>query len=1450
MFGTWRTVRVFLSSTFRDMHAERDHLVKVTFPHLRQWCAERRLHLVDVDLRWGVPREEPDGRAVAACLDEVDACRPFFLCLLGGRYGWVPAPDDIPAEAFARFPGLQHHPGRSVTHLEILHAVEGSLGPAPRPPCSQVFCYFRRPECLPPPEAPAGLTEEERRAYRGAFFEQDPRLAGALSGLKESLRRRFAAEGRVFDYAGAWDAQAPNPEDDSLRGRLTRLDEFGDRVAADLQRAIAAEFAGHIAALDRRDPLAEERSLHEAFLANRTRVHVPRADVEERITRHVESDDARPLVVSGPPGTGKSALLAHWARQREGGAGEVLLARFIGASPASSSLHRLLAGLAAELVGDLGLTEEVEAEDDAGRKTTRVRPLEVASDPARLRQQWPGVLAAAGRRGRVVLLLDALEQLDRSADPAQVGWLPRPLPAGVRLVVSVLDPGGRAADPGEPPDWLSCLRRLDLPEVAVPPLSDDDRRRIIHELPGTFCKTLDPEQTGRLLENQATRNVLFLTVALEELRLQGSLEKLPAAVAGLPQLDDPEVAGNIDRALDRLFGQVLERLEQETRRQAPDLVPALFCLLAASRDGLSEQELQGALARRLPHRLDAERAGTLQVVLRQVRPYLMRKGLRRGTLVDFYHRSFWKAARARYLADPASRRQAHRDLGDYFREQPDAVTFGPGAGRLPNERKLAELPWQLLQAACQAGPDLSEEERLRAWDPPARLLGEPSFLEAKAEAGLVGELVADFADVLELMPERHPRRPLLRLLDEALRADLHFLARHPEGLFSCLWDRGWWYDGPEAARHYEATGPGPAPWERPAAERLAPLLEAWRADREAAAPGRRWARRLHPPADPLGAAQRAVLRGHEDMVTCVAFAPDGRRLASAALDRTARVWDVRTGAELLCLRGHGAGVLAVLFAPDGRHVLAAAADQSVRVWDAQGGELACLPGPKGTAVAAAFSADGRRAAFACSRGVLVRDTATGGEVAVLQGHRRPVVSVACSPDGRHIAAAAEDDTLRLWDADGGRELLHWQSRAGLVWSLAFAADGRRLVSGGGQALEVWDPATGRPLACLRGHTRSPLSVAWSPDGRHLVSGGGPGENAVRVWDVDAGRELACLRGHPGEVRAVAFSPDGRHVASGGGMLDNTVRVWEARGGSSVRPRGGHEGPVKCVVFSPDGKRLASGGGMFDNTLRLWDAAGGGELACLRGHKADVGCVTFSPDGRLLASGSRDRTLRLWDVAGGRELACLRGHLAEVRGVAFAPDGQRLVSGGRDRTARVWDVGARRELLCLRGSESEIWGVAFSPDGRRLVSGSYAGAVRVWDAAAGAVLASWQGHDGVVAGVAYSPDGGRVVSFGADETVRTWDAGSGACLEVLAGVAGLGDVAPLAAGPPRFPWRAVTRGDETVIEDAATGEAVARLPVALARIATHPSGRTWAGVETGRLYFADRSQPCLFTLEGA
>jgi hypothetical protein len=120
----WEDVRLFISSIFNDLHAARGCLVKRVFPGLPDWCARRRLRLVDIDLRWGVAEEDATANAdaVRSWLNRIDDCRPFFVCFLGQRYGWIPKNGDIAPKISIDFPGREFaiDAGTSSTALEIL----------------------------------------------------------------------------------------------------------------------------------------------------------------------------------------------------------------------------------------------------------------------------------------------------------------------------------------------------------------------------------------------------------------------------------------------------------------------------------------------------------------------------------------------------------------------------------------------------------------------------------------------------------------------------------------------------------------------------------------------------------------------------------------------------------------------------------------------------------------------------------------------------------------------------------------------------------------------------------------------------------------------------------------------------------------------------------------------------------------------------------------------------------------------------------------------------------------------------------------------------------------------------------------------------------------------------------------------------------------------------------
>ena len=284
-------------------------------------------------------------------------------------------------------------------------------------------------------------------------------------------------------------------------------------------------------------------------------------------------------------------------------------------------------------------------------------------------------------------------------------------------------------------------------------------------------------------------------------------------------------------------------------------------------------------------------------------------------------------------------------------------------------------------------------------------------------------------------------------------------------------------------------------------------------------------------------------------IRSVAWSPDGTRLATGSGDSTTKVWDARTGKELLALSGIHGSVLSIAWSPDGKRLATGSFDNTAKVWDAETGKE-----------------------------LLTLDFGRGG----------PVWSVAWSPNGKRLATGTGYSTAKVWDAETSKELVPLNGHG--VHSLAWSPDGKRLATGSEDyTAKVSDAETGKELLTLRGRTGQVSSVAWSPDGKRLATGSGDG--TAKVWDAETGKELLTLAGS-GPVSSVAWSPDGKRLAAG----SDKAQVRDAETGKELLALSGIRGSVLSIAWSPDGKRLATGSEC--NTTKVWDAETGKELLTL------------------------------------------------------------------------------------------------------------------------------------------------------------------------------------------------------------------------------------------------------------
>jgi len=378
-------IRAFLSSTFSDFQEERDLLAKQVFPTLRQKAKGHGVEVVDVDLRWGITEEQSQqGQTLPICLAEIENCRPYFIGLLGERYGWVPEPDKYSPELLERQGWLREHQGgASVTELEILHGVLNNPDMAGR-----ALFYFRDPAYS------TARAEAGEPGWRSEGEQERQKL--------ESLKQRIRVSGFPV-VEGLADPQA-----------------IAERIEADLWRLIEQQFPEG----EPPDALAIEAARHASYRADRTGLYLGGESYIHQLEQWIDAGEQR-LLITGESGSGKSALIANWmvAHQRSHPE-DVVFAHHLGCSSDANAVRPLLARLidtASQLI-----EEDIKVPQDWWELVAKVG-------------ETLAYLSAWCRRNglRWIWVLDGLDKLS-AEDQQALPWLPTTLPPGIQVVATAL----------------------------------------------------------------------------------------------------------------------------------------------------------------------------------------------------------------------------------------------------------------------------------------------------------------------------------------------------------------------------------------------------------------------------------------------------------------------------------------------------------------------------------------------------------------------------------------------------------------------------------------------------------------------------------------------------------------------------------------------------------------------------------------------------------------------------------------------------------------------------------------------------------------------------------------------------------------------------------------------------------------------------------------------------
>lgn len=1423
MIQSARTFRVFISSTFSDLKVERNALHEKVFPKLRDLCSQHGCRFQAIDLLWGVSEEAAlDQQTMRICLEEIERCqklspRPNFIILLGDRYGWQPAPYEIPADEYEQITNFldpdekafleswycrddnavppiydlipregvyENFSAWAPVEFELLRNLRKGIenicltnnkrlkycssateqeiykGALQIPHSKEhIFCFIRKTDGLPDDKTALDYIDLDEKGLK------DKDAFARLEILKEKVRKELS--GNVHEYNNCqWSGSGI---------KTIHIDQLCKDVLEELSCIIKQEMA----TIQQIDFLSHEISEHQAFAEERASHFTGRKDIQEKILSYINADVRSPMFIYGEGGSGKSSLVAHiYKRITSEKKNAAVFLRFISATPSSSNIFFLLESLYNQTAKFFGL--------EAANYSSYRELVENFKDNFNL---------ASGDRP-IILFLDALDQLSEFENAKNLEWLPIKLPKNVKIIVTALEPSECCVD----------LKNILSSEqiVKLGRMDDNEGEELLNLWLIESRRTLQKQQKEEILRKFKQCGLpLYLKFAFEKVRRWKSYSCAEISGANTQEI----------------ILEFLSNLSAESHH-GEVIVKHALGYMSAGKNGLNEEEMldllsldpevKDAFRRRSPNSPITHRLPLVvwSRLYHDLRPYLTERNADQTRVMIFFHRQFGEVVRNKYL-DAKTNMELHRRIAGYFEKQP--YQYFSDIQYVPNYRKVSELPYQWSNAEI--------------WNKLENTLTDFNFPMAKCAAQMVNDLIADYQDAV--------RKPLPN--PEAIKTWETFFLRYALNLRRSVPRWQAYKVLLQLALDHADESPVTVAAEKWCTEtsinfpffhkvnrpqKLSPdyrmiaidhsvscMVLHFDGDRLIAADKDDWDIKLF---DTKNGQWLRNLGRHNGEVTQLILHADGIRVVSASEDKTIRIWNIDNFKCLSVLEGHQGNISQLLFDPEGSKVISGSSDNTIRIWDIDSFEcIAVLEGYRDQINFVLIHPDGHRLISGSDdKTVRLWDIDNSKCSTVMLGHEQEVTAAFLYPDSKRLLSGSNDNTLRQWDIETGECLSIWYYRIfnGCQFMYPYPDENKivigeylsrnlnifdmetfdnlhtlegnsgiinfvKLVPGSPifltstftRDIKFWDFRTGKCIEKYNGEGRiSDQCIEVHPDGDKLVIGG----HNIEVWDISANDPEEDMDKHSRSLNDLKLLGDNTTFFSG--SIDGSVKFWDGKNGACLVTLKHLGFGMNCFEIHPDGRRLFTAGKYCQ--ISIYDLMNGQhqyDLGWLR-NLGTINAISISINGLLAVTGTEYGEIELWNISKTKVISMFKDGEWSINSIAFVLDDKKLISGSSDGAIRLWDIDSGMCSAILEGHEKGVNAIASHPDGHRALSASDDCTVKVWDLNSNKCLATFYGHDANIMSVAIHPEGKKFITCSLDTTIKIWDIETGKCLGTLIG----------------------------------------------------------------------------------